>query len=40
MKEEDAAFKAMNVDYSPDNNVDRVLEALWQKILSKQPPAV
>jgi hypothetical protein len=40
MKEEDAVFKAMNVDYSPDNNVDFILEALWRKILAKQPSAV
>ena len=40
MREEDAAFKALGADYSPDNNIDVVLETLWKKILSKQPSDV
>lgn len=40
MKAEDAAFKAMNVDFKPDNNIDVVLETLWEKILSKTAAGV
>lgn len=29
MQEEDALFKSMKIDYSPDNNIDRVLEDLY-----------
>jgi len=35
MQAEDTAFKAMGVNFSPDNNIDVVLEALWEKILTK-----
>lgn len=35
MMEEDKIFKSLNVAYSPDNNVDQVIEALWSKINSK-----
>lgn len=35
MKEEDAKFKAMNVNYNPDNNIDKVLEDVYLKLKSK-----
>lgn len=35
MKKEDAVFNAMGVDFSPNNNVDVVLESLWEKISAK-----
>ena len=35
MKEEDALFKSMNIDYAPDNNLDLVLDALYAKIKKK-----
>ena len=35
MKDEDIKFKNMNVNYAPDNNIDAVLELLYQKIQSK-----
>ena len=35
MKKEDDIFKAMNIDFAPDNNVDQVLEKLWEKIIQK-----
>lgn len=28
MKQEDELFKSMNIDYSPDNNIDKILEDL------------
>lgn len=40
MQEEDAAFKAMGVNFSPDNNIDEVLETLWEKIVEKAGKAV
>lgn len=35
MRAEDEQFKAMGVDFSSDNNIDTVLETLWEKILAK-----
>lgn len=32
MQEEDDVFKAMTIDYSPDNSIDKVLEDLHVKI--------
>jgi len=29
MQEEDTIFKAMNIDYSPDNNIDKILEEFY-----------
>ena len=39
MQAEDKAFKEMNIDYSPDNSVDLVLERFWEKIKSKAKAA-
>ena len=35
MKREDALFKSMNINFTPDNSVDQVLEKLWEKIKQK-----
>lgn len=35
MQEEDAIFKTLNIDYSPDNNLDIVLNAFYAKIKQK-----
>lgn len=35
MKAEDVMFKSMNVDYSPDNNIDIILEMFHKKIQDK-----
>ena len=35
MKRENDIFKAIGIDYSPDNNVDIVLEMLYAKINEK-----
>ena len=35
MKDEDAIFKSLNVNYAPDNNIDNVLEILYKKLESK-----
>ena len=35
MKKEDAMFKEMQINYSPDNNIDIVLEKLYEKLNSK-----
>ena len=35
MKREDALFKSMNINFTPDNSVDQVLETLWEKIKQK-----
>ena len=35
MQREDAEFKALAVDYSPDNSIDVVLERFWEKVKSK-----
>jgi hypothetical protein len=35
MKKEDDIFKSMNINFAPDNNVDQVLEQLWEKISQK-----
>lgn len=35
MKEEDALFKSLNVNYAPDNNIDNVLEMLYLQLKSK-----
>lgn len=35
MKKEDEQFKALNVNFQPDNNIDIVLERLLQKLNSK-----
>ena len=34
MKQEDLLFKAKNVNYAPDNNIDLVLERLYEKLKS------
>lgn len=35
MKEEDQKFKSLQINYSPDNNVDNVLERIYLKLESK-----
>ena len=35
MQEEDALFKSMNIDYAPDNNIDVILDSLYDKIKEK-----
>lgn len=35
MQKEDALFKSMNVNFAPDNNIDIVLETVYQKIQEK-----
>ena len=35
MQEEDGLFKSMNIDYSPDNNIDAILEAFYAKLQQK-----
>ena len=35
MRAEDALFKSMNVNYMPDNNIDLVLETLYEKLKTK-----
>lgn len=35
MKEEDAKFKQLNVNFSPDNNIDTVLETTYKKLKEK-----
>ena len=35
MQKEDALFKSMNVNFAPDNNIDVVLETVYQKIQEK-----
>ena len=35
MKKEDALFKSMNVNYAPDNNIDRLLEMTYEKLKEK-----
>lgn len=35
MQEEDSMFKSMSIDYSPDNNIDQILESLYGKLKSK-----
>lgn len=35
MRTEDAIFKSMKINYAPDNNIDRVLELLYDKLESK-----
>ena len=35
LKEEDAKFRAMNIDIHPDNSIDNVLEMTYKKLLSK-----
>ena len=35
MASEDKLFKEMNINFSPDNNVDLVLESVWDKLKSK-----
>ena len=35
LKNEDAIFKSMNINYTPDNSIDIVLDALYAKILQK-----
>ena len=35
MKDEDAIFKSLNVNYAPDNNIDKILEMTYEKLKSK-----
>lgn len=35
MAEEDLAFKKLEVNYAPDNNIDEILENLWSKLQTK-----
>ena len=35
LREEDAKFKSMNIDIHPDNNIDMVLEAVYNKFKEK-----
>ena len=35
MKEEDGIFKQMKVEFAPDNNLDAVLDAFYQKVKEK-----
>lgn len=35
MAEEDKAFKALALNFAPDNNIDELLESLWTKLKSK-----
>lgn len=35
MAEEDQLFKALGVNFAPDNNIDEVLECLWSKLKTK-----
>lgn len=35
MTEEDKAFKALALNFAPDNNIDELLESLWAKLKSK-----
>ena len=35
MAEEDKIFKSLNVAFAPDNNIDEILECLWNKLKSK-----
>ena len=35
MQTEDGMFKSLGIDYHPDNNIDVILEALYEKLQSK-----
>lgn len=35
MDEENEIFKSMKVDYSPDNNIDMVLDLFYEKLTEK-----
>lgn len=35
MAEEDKAFRSLNVNFAPDNDIDKILESFWTKIKSK-----
>lgn len=35
IKDEDALFKSLNINYTPDNNIDMILERVAQKLNSK-----
>lgn len=35
MAEEDKMFKALNINFAPDNNIDELLECFWSKLKSK-----
>lgn len=35
MEKENEAFKLLHLEFSPDNNVNELLEALWSKLLEK-----
>ncbi len=35
MRKENALFKSMNVNYAPDNNIDRILEMTYEKLKEK-----
>ena len=35
MRSEDAIFKSMGINYSPDNNIDNLLEKVYMKLKSK-----
>lgn len=35
MKKENELFKSLAIDYAPDNNIDIVLDAFYNKLKSK-----
>ena len=35
MQQENELFKSIGIDYSPDNNIDIVLDALYMKLKTK-----
>ena len=35
MQEEDKTFKSMNINYAPDNSIDKILEMTYEKLKSK-----
>ena len=35
IKQEDAAFKQLNINYAPDNNIDSILETFYEMLKSR-----
>ena len=35
IKQEDAAFKQLNINYAPDNNIDNILETFYELLKSR-----
>lgn len=35
MQDENEIFKSLNIDYAPDNNIDIVLDAMFNKLKEK-----